>query len=386
MARPILDDFVGDEYYVDASGGSNANAGTSDAAAWQTINYAISTGIPAAGYNSTDGVRLNIKSNADHTLTTALTSGGSLYSQLGVNYTSANRFIMQGYTSSANDGGVGKIVNNCGGSVRFIEDATSDYTTLADLHCETGTSSRLIMLDRNCYVTDCAFTEGATTSTGDVIYADIDTVFENCFFDLQGGIRFLQVHRNCIFLNSGTSPILEFDGMKAYNCLFIGYGTANKTYLTYGELYGCALVNIGSGTYTYGARVAGREEAGTSLNYFENVSTCIYSLYTKRTSGLITDNYSYNCTTNTIAYGTGTGPYPGRQEDVIAITASPFSSITTSGFTLSDGSELMNDFTIGTDNGDGWKGLIKRFAGTGGPISGGVSYTPAASAKFTRLE
>jgi len=46
-------------YYVDPVSGSDANAGTSDATAWQTINYAITN---TAG-TSTQITQVNLKSN-----------------------------------------------------------------------------------------------------------------------------------------------------------------------------------------------------------------------------------------------------------------------------------------------------------------------------------
>ena len=121
-------------------------------------------------------------------------------------------------------------------------------------------------------------------------------------------------------------------------------------------------------------------------NYFENVTNPIYSRYAKRNSSSIYDNLEYNCTNQAVVYGTGAASgYPGLHEDVVTISASPFSAIDETGFTLNDGANLLQDLDIGTNNGDGWAGTIKRFAGTGGPISGGVS-TPAAAVRHTRLK
>ena len=388
MARPHVDDFAGDEYYVDASGGSDLNAGTSDAAAWQTINHAISTGIPGVGYNTTDGVRLNIKSNADHVITTPLTSGGTLYAQLngGSAWSSAAGFIIQGYTSTANDGGVGTIVNNCGGSVRFIEDSLSDYWSMFDLHVKTGTSSRLIRMDRNCFHMDCAFTDGATASTGDVIYTNVNSSFFRCYFQLAGAMRYSPKFVNCVFANNSSNPIINQLQIEVVNSLFIQYGSANKTAMCYAAPIGCAFVNVGTGTVTYGAYASGSNTGGIHHNYFENVTTPIYISTTKTTSSSIYNNLEYNCTNQSVVYGaTNTSGHSCLHEDVVTISASPFSAISETGFTLGDGANLLRDLNIGTDNGDGWSGTLKRFAGTGGPISGGSS-TPAAAVRHTRLK
>lgn len=386
MARPLVDDFVGDEYYVDASGGSDSNAGTSDAAAWQTMGHAINTGIAAVGYNSTNGVRLNLKDNADHVITTALatnTSGGQLVSKLGGPTSRVNAFIMQGYTSTANDGGVATIVNDCGGSTRLIDDSATDYWSFVDCHLKMGTSSRLFQCDRNCFYMDCAFT--GTSSSGDVIYSDRSTGFYRCYFEFGGTMRYDMNFYDCVMVSNGSNSITEDRRTYMANCLSIHYGTANKTYLNRCGARKSAFVNVGTGTVTYGVHT----ESSITECYFENVTTPIHNSFNaRRYAGNYRDNYEYGCTNQAVVFGTGTNNtnLSSTYEDVNTVTSSPFAAIDETGFTLADGSQILYDHAIGTTNGDGWSGTVKRFAGTGGPISGGSSYTPAASAKFTRLE
>ena len=370
MARPYVDDFIGDEYYVDAFGGSDLNTGTSDSDAWQTIGYAINTGIPAVGYNTTNGVRLNIKSNADHSITTSLTSGGNLYTKLngGSAWNKVSGFIIQGYTSTANDGGVGTIVNNCGTSTRFIDDSTSDYWCMADVHCKFGTSSRLFQADRNCLFMDCAFT--GTTTNNDVIYTDRETDFYRCYFEFGGSMRYDMSFRDCVMVSDGTYSIVNDRRTYLSSCLCIHYGSANKTYLARCGAGSSAFVNVGTGTVTYGVQT----ETSVVGCYFENVTTPIHNSYrARRYAGNYRDNYEYGCTNQAVVFSTGTSNsgHATIYEDVKTVTSSPFASIDETGFTLADGSEILYDHTIGTSNGDGWSGIVKRYAGTGGIIVAG---------------
>ena len=385
MARPFVDDFAGDEYYVDASGGSDSNAGTSDAAAWQTINHAISTGIPAVGYNTTDGVRLNIKSNADHVITTALTSGGTLYSQLngGSAWNAKSAFIIQGYTSVANDGGVGTIVNNCGGSVFFISDNSSSYWTMADVHMKTGTSSSFLSSRERCLFLDCAFTDGSTAGSGNAIYGQTNTRFCRCYFQTDAKIQSSAILDGCVVVRTAASFLNDIR-LTFKNSLYIYHGTGSAAFLGDCFAEGSAFINVGTGTVSTGIRAS---SSGAVGNYFENIVTPISSAYHNRTAGEIYGNRGYNCTNYAVTFGSNTGTIHSRiYEDIGTISASPFSSIDETGFTISDGSELQYDLNIGTDNGDGWGGTIKRFAGTGGPISGGGASTPAAAVRHTRLK
>ena len=370
MQRPFVDDFIGDEYYVDASGGSDLNAGTSDATAWQTLGHAIDTGIPAIGYNSTDGVRINIKSNANHSITTSLTSGGSLVSKLnaGTQWNRAGSLIFQVYTSTANDGGGCTIINDCGGSTRFIDDHTTDQWGFVDCNVKAGTSSRLFAMDRGCTHMDCSFT--ATGTNGDTIYSDRNSYFYRCFFHVNGGIRFNCYFYNCVFINNSTSKTLDDNRIRIANCLLIQYGTASKATMAECGAEQSAFVNVGTGTITNGVST----NSGINHCYFENITTPITTTYSKRSVGSYYGNKEYNCTNQAVSFGTATAS--GRSviyEDVETISASPFTAIDETGFTLADGSELQYGLNIGTANGDGWAGVIKRFAGTGGPISGGAA-------------
>jgi len=84
-------------YYVDPVNGSDANAGTSDATAWQTLSYADAT---APNGSSSTIVQINLKSTADHVLTASHIFGGG-----GSNGIT----MLRGYDSVANDGGIATI-------------------------------------------------------------------------------------------------------------------------------------------------------------------------------------------------------------------------------------------------------------------------------------
>jgi len=152
-------------YYVDPVSGSDANAGTSDATAWQTINYAITN---TAG-TSTQITQVNLKSNGTHTLTaTAALSGGG---NLGAH-------VLRGYSSVAGDGGIATIDCDALYGISML-----DYSAAADLYMiNRGTGSFLVgaYSDKEIRVFNCGF-NGATGNAID-FSNNASYAVERCYF------------------------------------------------------------------------------------------------------------------------------------------------------------------------------------------------------------
>ena len=152
-------------YYVDPVNGSDGNAGTSDATAWQTINYAITN---TAG-TSTQITQVNLKSNGTHTLTaTAALSGGG---NLGAH-------VLRGYSSVAGDGGIATIDCDALYGISML-----DYSAAADLYMiNRGTGSFLVgaYSDKEIRVFNCGF-NGATGNAID-FSNNASYAVERCYF------------------------------------------------------------------------------------------------------------------------------------------------------------------------------------------------------------
>lgn len=151
-------------YYVSAASGNNANAGTSEGAAWATLGKAMSGVAP--------GDQVWVKADGDYNETATITATGTITSPI----------IFEGYTSSTGD--VGRATIN-GQSTRTngIINATPAAAGVATYyvfknfritaHTGAGISvTALHILWKNCKF-DTNSTNGATVRTG---------VFEECEF------------------------------------------------------------------------------------------------------------------------------------------------------------------------------------------------------------
>lgn len=87
------------EYYVDPNGGNDTTGDGTIGTPWATVQHALDT----ITRNSTDGDRINVKAGTADVLSATLslaTYGGP---------TNTTNLIIQGYTSTAGDGGIGEI-------------------------------------------------------------------------------------------------------------------------------------------------------------------------------------------------------------------------------------------------------------------------------------
>jgi len=199
-------------YYVDPVSGSDANAGTSDATAWQTINYAITN---TAG-TSTQITQVNLKSNGTHTLTaTAALSGGG---NLGAH-------VLRGYSSVAGDGGIATIDCDALYGISML-----DYSAAADLYMINGGTGNFLTgaySDQLIRVFNCGF-NGATGNAIDFSNHSSYAV-ERCYFTNVGvtitsddGIEttvsrcFAQDGDTTQFTTSAFSALMNLIGNMAY--------------------------------------------------------------------------------------------------------------------------------------------------------------------------
>lgn len=97
--------------------------------------------------DATNGDRINIKAGTDEILAAALS-----LATYGTPTNTAS-LTFQGYTSAADDGGIGGISGN--NSVSVFSSTTLDWIKFVDLHCHNTGSAIIIQLDNNIVVINC---------------------------------------------------------------------------------------------------------------------------------------------------------------------------------------------------------------------------------------
>lgn len=153
--RPIFDNFAGTEYYVDALGGSDVTGTGTLVNPWQTIKYAIETGITR---NATNGDRVNLLNNSNHSVSGSKVDI-SLYATDG---TDSAPLVIQGCSAVANDGGMARV--NVASSIEFISDTTFDYLRVGDLDVSGDFNGFLVRIDRLCHVECCRIINNHATN------------------------------------------------------------------------------------------------------------------------------------------------------------------------------------------------------------------------------
>jgi hypothetical protein len=137
------------QYYVDPA--INANSGTGTIGdPFGDLQYALTT----ITRNATDGDQINIKSGAAEVLTASLSL--ATYGTPDSN----GPLVIRGYTSAANDGGIGDISG--GGSYRIA--SVGAYVHFIDLHLHNCGANEILRVGNFCGIVNCEI----DTNTGPV--------------------------------------------------------------------------------------------------------------------------------------------------------------------------------------------------------------------------
>lgn len=155
------------QYYVNPAIAGNSGTGIIGDP-YGDLQYALNT----LTRNSTDGDQINIKAGTDEVNAAALT-----LATYGAP-TAEAPLILRGYTSAANDGGIGVI--NCGGFSMWTV-GTYDFIILAELEMHTFGDNNGVNLDDNCLIWRCTIHKGASTPTSKVLlYVDATSAVVAC--------------------------------------------------------------------------------------------------------------------------------------------------------------------------------------------------------------
>lgn len=152
------------EYYVRPVNGNNGNTGLSHAQAWQTFAHAITQLVTLR--NATTGDRINVNSEGTDTVTSVQSVVTSVTAPL----------VVQGYTSTAGDGGIG--ILSGGNTSNIMTHATNDGLIVKDMKI-MNCPGNAIDVDAHCRFDGCWF----TNITGNAIDANDMVVVTNCRFD-----------------------------------------------------------------------------------------------------------------------------------------------------------------------------------------------------------
>lgn len=130
------------EWYVKPGAGNddlNAGRGESYGDPWASVRYALATGIPATGVDTTNGDRVNVIVNGD---TADVLTGQWNLQAFGASGSAP--LVIEGCTSVAGDGGIGLIDGN---GYRIINDSIVNVVTLRNLSMiGWGTQNQAIVL------------------------------------------------------------------------------------------------------------------------------------------------------------------------------------------------------------------------------------------------
>lgn len=162
------------------TGGSDSNDGSTHALRKLTFNNGSNNGLlDEANMPSSGGIRINVNDEGSIVLTESfdITTAFLNSNSIGSN----NRFHVQGYTSTANDGGRGDISG--GGSFSIINQTAQDFVAFQDCKLHNSGSARLVQLDDDCGVINCELTDCAATC---VEMDGRSTIVGNYFHDIDG--------------------------------------------------------------------------------------------------------------------------------------------------------------------------------------------------------
>ena len=370
------------EIYVDPSINANSGSGT-HLDPYGDLQHAFNSETLAT--SGTQVTRINIKSGTDEVMASDLN-----WSSFGQPNNASRPVILEGYTSTAGDGGRGSIDANNG----FIDLSGYDYITLTNLDVIGDHDDYLVHLDNNCAI-------------------------HNCYIEQQGNRGAIYLDGNCVVSDStirsvgpGTYSQNGLDGNSAgrkylFNC-FVEYNGSGIAVYRYNAVdcivvcnglgYG---VNIGNsdaviGNIIYSSAVG--TKAGIEIdasqpgplvtnNYVEGWShangRCVDDNLNKPDGYTSLNNYYFNCTTTTD--GTNT-EYTNRLTDWTLLGSSAITSV---GSDWSLDNDVIRDYFVQT-SGDSGYGKFYPFRhhfdesfGAGG--GGGTVTNYYIKNKFTRL-
>lgn len=190
------------DYFVRPVNGLDSNDGLSHATAWKTVDHALDTTGGGITRDTTDGDRINVNDEGDDVLSAALDING--VGRYG-SPTKPAPLIIQGYTSTVGDGGIGGLSG--GGSVSVIDDTAVDSVHLINMHFHNCGTGFIVRMDNDFRVVNCEL----DNTTGNGLDGDLQGYVVNSHFHNIGavGISFNTGDISHCFLKNGTNKFTK---------------------------------------------------------------------------------------------------------------------------------------------------------------------------------
>jgi len=193
------------DYYVDPAAGTDDMPGGTIVDPWASIQYALDTGITR---DATDGDQINLKAGTSDTASAPIDVEGTYG-----NPTNTAPLIIRGYTSAADDGGIGVI--DGGAAASIMNDVSTDSMVWKDLQLTNTGANVILNIDNNHSFENVEF----DNASGDGVLLDVGNSIINCYFHNIGGDGLQTLSStlvmNCYFVNGDndfTSAIVMSGG------------------------------------------------------------------------------------------------------------------------------------------------------------------------------
>jgi len=326
------------QHYVDPGSGSNSNGGTSDGDAWATIQYALDN----AGRDATNGDQINVKAGTGDVLTGALSL--ATYGTPS----QAAPLIIRGYTSTADDGGIGEIDGD--GSYEIFA-SNYQYVQLFDLYCHNTGSNFGIDLGNNCSAFNVRV---ANTTGGAILFNDYGRIIgcsaENITLNASSHYVFECVNYGKIAKNKiKVTATNDSNGISAWNDtsvednvihqtnggMFNGIKTRRTSHCQRNSLYSTA--GTGKGIWLNGTLSGDALVTGNIVEGFSGTGGCGIKIDSSSHVPIVAGNFYYNNATHEsfsadVSY----------HEDNTTLGASVFNAPGSSDFQLKDDANTNN--------------------------------------------
>lgn len=322
------------QYYVDPSIAGDSGTGSSGDP-YGDLEYCLEQ----ITRDATNGDQINIKAGTTETLEFALDIEGDYGAP-----TAIAPIIFRGYTSAANDGGIGTISG--GGTVSIFTHSSADYTHFVDLHLTNTGANAILNLDIGCIVCNCEL----DTTSGRAIDVDTNCMIVNNYIHtatgthgiyseggrslICGNMVVAAVTTAGIYSNSGGDILNNIVKLAATNSasgiMFIDDISVinNSIFATAGTGNGIS----GTGTGRDGNRILNNIVEG-----FNGAGGAGYSGSSTDHHALWGHNAAYNNTTDDESSSAGVEIMVDIGGDDIPLSASAFTDPST------------NDFSVGTE-------------------------------------
>ena len=333
----IFDDFAGDEYYVDYYNGSDSvglSEGLTAGNAFQTIKYAVETGMPHYGLNTTNGVRFNLLNNATHVVSSEIDTT-SLSGRTA--YVARVQFV--GCTSTANDGGYATI--SVASSTKLM-DTGEDSLDFGFLDISGDNNGVILNIDRYSWLREVRVVNNSTGGSAYCLNTGSGTSLANCHLETytSGSARTqasnVEIMHNCVVINRGAGGASQKVSY-AIGSLFIQLGSSpNQTLLSESSnVINCGLLFAGTPTAQYAMSV-GQNARLVCGNYIQGAynginlgSNCLAEVFGNSHYGIInthidsTDTNIYRTPQREALYTQTSALYPNVSSGDYTLTGTP---------------------------------------------------------------